>query len=89
MQLAEGELDAALEAVWRGEQALSPVMREGPKGEPEVIAEGYEYPVAMSQQVDEQGAELDGAALGGALGTAGARGRGGASRPGGQGARAN
>ena len=29
-------------------------MREGPKGELEVIAEGYEYPVAMSQQVGEQ-----------------------------------
>src|SRR5216683_898342 len=35
--LAEGELDAALEALWRGEQ---------------LIAEGYEYRVAMSQQVD-------------------------------------
>jgi transposase len=54
VQLAEGELDTALEAVWRGEQSLSPVMREGPKGELEVIAEGYEYAVAMSQQVDEQ-----------------------------------
>jgi transposase len=54
VQLAEGELDTALEAVWRGEQSLSPVMREGPKGELEVIAEGYEYAVAMSQQVGEQ-----------------------------------
>ena len=54
VQLAEGELDTALEAVWRGEQVLSPVRREGPKGELEVIAEGYEYPVAMSQQVGEQ-----------------------------------
>jgi transposase len=54
VQLAEGELDTALEAVWRGEQVLSPVRREGPKGELEVIAEGYEYAVAMSQQVGEQ-----------------------------------
>ena len=54
VQLAEGELDTALEAIWRGEQSLSPVMREGPKGELEVIAEGYEYAVAMSQQVGEQ-----------------------------------
>jgi len=54
VQLAEGELDAALEAVWRGEQSLSPVRREGPKGELEVIAEGYEYAVALSQQVGEQ-----------------------------------
>ena len=54
VQLAEGELDTALEAVWRGEQRLSPVKREGPKGALEVIAEGYEYAVAMSQQVGEQ-----------------------------------
>jgi transposase len=53
VQLAEGELDTALEAVWRGEQSLSPVKREGPTGELEVIAEGYEYAVAMSQQVGE------------------------------------
>ena len=32
MQLAEGALDTALEAVWRGAQRLSPVKREGPKG---------------------------------------------------------
>src|SRR5437764_13104532 len=54
VQLAAGELDTTLEAVWRGEQSLSPVMREGPKGELEVIAEGYEYAVAMSQQGGEQ-----------------------------------
>jgi transposase len=54
VQLAEGELDTALEAIWRGEQSLSPVMREGPKGALEVIAEGDEYAVAMSQQVGEQ-----------------------------------
>jgi len=52
VQLAEGELDAALEAVWRGEHVLSSVVREGPTGQPELIAEGYEYPVAMSPQVD-------------------------------------
>ena len=54
VQLAEGEVDAALEAVWQGEQALSPVVREGPKGELEVIAEGYEYPIAMSQKGSAQ-----------------------------------
>lgn len=52
VQLATGEFDAALEAVWSGAHALSAVVREGPKGKPELIAEGYEYPVAMSQQVD-------------------------------------
>src|ERR671924_108633 len=52
VQLGEGEFDAALEAVCKGEQARSAVVREGPKGEPELIAEGSEYPVAMSQKVD-------------------------------------
>src|SRR5437870_5244333 len=54
VQLAEGELDAALEAVWKGEQLLRSVVREGPKGTPELIAEGYEYPVAMSHKVGER-----------------------------------
>jgi transposase len=54
VQLAEGEWDTALEAVWRGEQSLSPIKREGPKGALEVIAEGYAYAVAMSQQVGEK-----------------------------------
>jgi len=54
VQLAEGEFEAALEAVRRGDHALRSVVREGPKGKPELIAEGYEYPVAMSQQVDGQ-----------------------------------
>ena len=52
VQLGEGEFDAALEAGCNGPQARSPVVREGPQGEPELIAEGYEYPVAMSQKVD-------------------------------------
>jgi transposase len=51
-QLAEGELDAALEAVWSDAHPLKSVVREGPKGEPEWIAEGYEYPVPMSQTGD-------------------------------------
>src|SRR6266702_7474180 len=54
VQLAEGELDAALEAVWSDANPLNSVVREGPKGEPELIAEGYEYPVAMRQPVGEQ-----------------------------------
>jgi transposase len=52
VQLAAGEFEAALEAVWNGAHALRPVVREGPTGQPELIAEGYESPVAMSQQVD-------------------------------------
>ena len=51
VQLAEGEFAAALEAVWRGERTLIPVCRERPDGTSELIAEGYEYPVPMSQAV--------------------------------------
>jgi len=50
VQLDEGEFDAALEALCKGEHTLSSVVREGPNGQPELIAEGYEYPVALSQQ---------------------------------------
>ena len=53
MQQFEGELDAALEPVWQGEQDLTPVMRANAKGEPEFIAEGYEYPVTMSHPLGE------------------------------------
>src|SRR5215472_7312693 len=52
VQLAAGEFAAALAAVCKGAHALSSVVREGPKGQAEVIAQGYEYPVAMSQKVD-------------------------------------
>ena len=51
VQLAEGELDAALEVVDRGEVALSPVYRNRDDDEPEVIAEGYERPVEMAFEV--------------------------------------
>src|SRR5947207_3177506 len=54
VQLDEGEFDAALEAVCYGEHVLSAVVREGPQGQPEVIAQGYEYPVAMSHKGDGQ-----------------------------------
>jgi len=52
VQLAEGELAAALEAVWRGERTLIPVFRERPDGKSELIAEGYESSVPMSREVD-------------------------------------
>src|SRR5438552_2055824 len=51
VQLAEGELAAALEAVWSGERTLIPVCRERPDGQSELIAEGYEYLVPMRQEV--------------------------------------
>src|SRR6266571_679160 len=55
VQLDQGEFDAALEAVGHGAPVLSSVVREGPKGQPEVIAEGYEYPVAMRPKGEGQG----------------------------------
>ena len=51
VQLGEGEFDAALEAVGKDDPVLSAVVRAGPKGEPEVTAQGYEYPVAMRHKV--------------------------------------
>src|SRR5215471_11359561 len=54
VQLDEGEFDAALEAVCNGAHVLRSVVRDGPQGQPEVIAEGYEYPVAMSPKGEGQ-----------------------------------
>ena len=51
-QLAEGELDEALERVWSGEQVLRAVWREQEQGEPKLIAQGYEHEVPMSVEVE-------------------------------------
>ena len=48
VQLAEGELEAAWEALDRGEIALRPVCREPQDGESELIAEGYERQAVMA-----------------------------------------
>jgi transposase len=53
VHLFEDELATALEAVWRGAQALTPVVRANAKGEPEVIAEGYEYPVTIHPPIGD------------------------------------
>jgi transposase len=50
----EGGLEAALEPIWSGEQSLTQVMRDNAQGEPELIAEGYEYPVTMSHPLGER-----------------------------------
>jgi transposase len=53
VQLAEGELEAALEAVERGEVALRPVFRASSQtGQVELIAEGYERQEMMTFEVD-------------------------------------
>jgi transposase len=54
VQLAEGELDEALERVWSGEQALTSVFREPQPGKPELIARGYEREVPVSVAVEGQ-----------------------------------
>jgi transposase len=52
VQLAEGELDEALERIWSGEQALTSVFREPERGEAALIAQGYEREVPMSVEVE-------------------------------------
>src|SRR2546421_7137841 len=57
VQLAEGELEVALERVWSGDQALISVLRAQEQGEPKLIAQGYEYEVPMSMEVEGQSRE--------------------------------
>jgi transposase len=52
VQLAEAELDMALEQVWSGEQVLTSVYREDEHGQPKRIAQGYEHAMPMSLEVD-------------------------------------
>jgi transposase len=51
VHLAEGELEAAREAVWSGARTRIPVWRERPDGKPVLIAEGSESLVPMRQEV--------------------------------------
>jgi len=51
VQLGEGELEEALERVWSGEHVLRAVFRESEPGKPECIAQGYEYEVPISVEV--------------------------------------
>jgi transposase len=52
VQLGEGELDEALERVWSAEQALTSVFRKDERGEPKLIAQGYEREIPMSVEVE-------------------------------------
>ncbi len=52
VQLAEGELDQALERVWSGDQVLESVWRAQAQGEPKLIAQGYVYKVPMCVEVE-------------------------------------
>jgi transposase len=52
VQLAEDELNEALEAIWSGAHALSPVVRERQAGKPELIAEGAEHQVPLCLEIE-------------------------------------
>lgn len=57
VQLAEGELAQALARVRSGDQALKSVWREQEQGEPQLIAQGYEYQMPLRVEVDGKGQE--------------------------------
>ena len=54
VQQGEGELHEALEAVWSGAHALSPVVRTRQDGQPELIAEGFERQGPLQLEVEGQ-----------------------------------
>jgi transposase len=51
VHLGDGELDAALAALGRGEPTLTPVYREPAEGDPELSAEGFARQVPMGVEV--------------------------------------
>jgi transposase len=54
-QLSRAERRAVLQAVWEGTQALQPVWRPGPEGEPdELVAEGFSVDVALTATTGAQ-----------------------------------
>jgi len=52
VQIPDEDLEACLGAVWREEQALTPVYRNNAQGEEEKIAEGFEREERLVSQVD-------------------------------------
>src|SRR3954453_23833330 len=54
-QLSRADRRALLQAVWEGTQALQPVCRPGPEGQPdEVVAEGFSVDVTLTATVGTQ-----------------------------------
>src|SRR3954463_1552395 len=54
-QLGRAERHAVLQAVWEGTQALQPVWRPGPEGQPdELVAEGFSVDVALTATMGAQ-----------------------------------
>jgi transposase len=54
-QLSRAQRHAVLQAVWEGTQALQPVWRPGPEGQPdELVAEGFSVDVALTATMGAQ-----------------------------------
>jgi transposase len=56
VQLPAAELEALLQPVWQGDQALAEVQRSAPEGEgpPEDVARGFEFPVVQTATCEGQ-----------------------------------
>jgi transposase len=54
VQFSDEALEAQLQAVWRGQQALMPIYRMNTEGEEEPIAEGFERAESLSATQDGQ-----------------------------------
>jgi len=54
VQISPEQLEDYLEAVWAGEQALTPVERRGADGRLEKLAEGFERSATLTAQVEGQ-----------------------------------
>ena len=52
VQFSDEALEAQLQAVWSGEQALTPIYRTNAEGEEEQIAEGFERAESLSATLD-------------------------------------
>ncbi|MFH1633732.1 MAG: DUF4277 domain-containing protein [Chloroflexota bacterium] len=54
VQIPDETLETYLKSVWSGEQALTPVCRPTPEGQPEKIAEGYELTQSLTATVEDK-----------------------------------
>ena len=85
-QLSRAERQELLQPVWDGTQALQPVWRPGPEGQPdELVAEGFAVDVELTATVGDTGGALDGATLAGAFAGVRAGPGGGPGAPAGEG----
>jgi transposase len=54
VQLADETLEAYLQPVWNGKQALTAIERVNAEGQSEKIAEGYEQTLSLSAEIDDK-----------------------------------